>query len=350
MAKPLVLHVAEFRNPAGGGFIAGIARLAQRRSEFVTALLCPDDRFRWVQMLRSLGARVYTAQTSLEVAATIARLRPAVVHAHFVSWSVPALLGGTAAGARIAWHLHSGIASLTQTGNAARRLKYAAAKRVVDRFYCVSPDLVAYLGRLGVRASQIVEIRNGVDLERFRPPSLSERAAARRRYALAPRERAVAFFGRDAFVKGADRLASALRAMQLPPRVIAVAASSETLNVLGGFETIDAGTLSDVRQALWAADAVALPSRSEGIAYSLLEARACGVTAVASTLPGIAGLLRADGGTELIDADDGATFAAALQRALERGAVPLPAEIAADVSLDRWVDALAGWYVAEDAA
>lgn len=348
--RPLVLHVAEFRNPAGGGFVAGLARLAERHPVFETALLCPDDRFSWARALRAAGVRIHVARRHVEVTAAIARLRPTIVHAHFVSWSIAATIGGAAARARLAWHLHSGVPS-TAPATIARRLKYAAARRLVDRFYCVSPDLIEYLRRLGVPTAQIVALPNGIDLDRFHPPSLAERVAARRGFGLAPRDRAIAFFGRDALVKGADRLAAALRVMHAQPAVIGIACSPRTLELLAGARTIDAGHLADVRTALWAADAIALPSRSEGIAYSLLEARACALPAVVSALPGVKRVLGADAGTIPVDdPGDAISFARALERALEGGTAPLAPSVAAGISLDAWTDALAAWYLDEAAA
>jgi glycosyltransferase involved in cell wall biosynthesis len=347
--RPLVLHVAEFRNPAGGGFVAGLARLAQRHQAFETALLCPSAGYAWMGVLNSAGVRVHVAQHNLEVAKAVAQLRPTIVHAHFLSWSVAAMLGGAAARARVAWHFHSGLANGMQP-NLVRRLKYAAARRLVDRFYCVSPDLVEYLQRLRVPQRQIVELPNGVDLDRFHPPTSTERADARRAFSLGPRDRAVAFFGREALVKGSDRLAAALRSMHSPPVVIAIACSAQSLELLGTVKVLDAGQMSDVRVALWAADAIALPSRSEGIPYALLEARGCGLPAVVAPLPGTDRALAGDAGTTTASADEASVFGAALERALELGRTPLSPVLRARISLDAWSDSLASWYLEEAAA
>jgi glycosyltransferase involved in cell wall biosynthesis len=352
VTRPLVVHVAAFANPAGGSFIAGLVRLAQRHAEFETVLLCPESsaRYSWTSLLRKSGVRVVHAKTAFEVVAALARMRPAVVHAHFVSWALPAMLGATAAHARLAWHLHSGVAQSTARRNLARHAKYAVAKRLVERFYCVSPDLIEYLEQYGVARSQMVELPNGVDLERFRPATLRERAAARRAFGLAPRDRAIAFFGRDAHVKGADRLARALLSMEPRPHALVIAPSAASLKLLAHDRTIDAGCVADVREVLWACDAFALPSRVETVTYGLLEARGCGLPAVASPLPGIERAFRADAGTELVDADDAQAFAVALERALLRGVTPLSSELARSLSIDLWSDRLAEWYTMESAA
>lgn len=352
MKRPLVLHVAAFDNPAGGGFISGLARLAQRHEGFETALLCPHKsaRYPWVQELQRCGVRVVHAGAPLDVAATIARLRPTVVHAHFVAWSLPATLGAAAARARVAWHLHSGAIPSGATRHFVRQLKYASAKHLVDCFFCVSPDLVQYLERYGVAASHIIELPNGIDLCRFRPPTLLERAAARRDFGLAPRDRAIAFFGRDHLIKGADRLARALLSIVPRPHLLAVAPSQTSMQLLAHDRTIDAGCMTDVREVLWASDAFALPSRVETVTYALLEARGCGLAAVASPLPGIERVFGSDAGTEITDTDDAPGFARALERALARGTTPLSPALADALSIDLWADRLATWYAMEPAA
>jgi glycosyltransferase involved in cell wall biosynthesis len=350
MTKPLILHVAAFRNPAGGGFVQSLARLAERNRSFDTALLCPSAQHTWVPAARACGLYVYTAYTDLDVIATIARLRPHVVHAHFVEWSVPAMLGAAAARARLAWHLHSGLPQGRTALTLARRLKYAVAKRFVDRFYCVSPDLVDYLEGFGIDRSQIVELPNGVDLDRYRAPVLHERVAARRRYGLAPDDRAVVFFARNANIKGADRLARAVTRARSHLKILAIAADDESLKELRWTDLRAAGYLSDVRDAIWAGDALAMPSRSEGIAYSLLEARSCGLPAVVSDLPGIARVFSSDPGTTLIDTQDAVIFARELEKTVTRGSVPLPDPLRAAISVDCWAETLAQWYVQKPAA
>lgn len=349
--KPIVLHVAAFRNAAGGGFTSALASLA-RRDEFETVLLCPYEcaGYAWAHTLRESGVRLVHAGTQFDVAAAVVRTAPAVVHAHFMAWMLPATLGAAAARARTAWHLHSGVTQANSARDSARRLKYASAKRLVERFFCVSPDLVRYLQRYGVPAARITELPNGVDLRHFRPPNLRERAAARLRYGLAPHDRVLVFFGRDAAVKGADRLASAMGLLKHRPRLLLVAPSEESRRLLRDPRTIDAGSVLDIRQLLWAADALALPSRIETVTYALLEARACGLPAVASPLPGITGALSDDSGTLLADPENTAAFAAALDLALRRESTPLAPAVAERLSVDAWADRLVSWYAQRIAA
>ena len=71
------------------------------------------------------------------------------------------------------------------------------------------------------------------------------------------------------------------------------------------------GDRSDIDQLMPQLDVFALTSRTEGLPMVLLEAMACGLPCVATTVGGIPGLLR-DGGGELVEPGDVAGFATAL--------------------------------------
>lgn len=71
------------------------------------------------------------------------------------------------------------------------------------------------------------------------------------------------------------------------------------------------GDRSDIDRLMPQLDVFALASRTEGLPMVLLEAMACGLPCVATTVGGIPDLLR-DGGGELVDPGDVAGFAAAL--------------------------------------
>lgn len=350
-AKPLILHAAAFANPAGGSFIDALVRLAANK-DFTTAFLCPPSSaaFAWTHRLERAGVRILHAATPLDVARSVARVAPDVVHAHFAGWMLPAAIGAAAARARVAWHLHSGATQSRGARDLARRLKYAAAGRLVERFFCVSPDLVAYLDRFGIAATRITELSNGVDLGRFHVPSARERETARRAFGLAPNDRAVAFFGRDATIKGADRLAAALATMKSPPYVVTAAASPETLSLLRAAPVIDAGHVADIRNVLWACDALVLPSRVETVTYALLEARACGLPAVVSPLCGLVRVFSEDAGTAFVSADDPRELANSIDGALQCDRAPLDAVMRQRVSLDAWACVLSAWYAGKSAA
>jgi len=190
------------------------------------------------------------------------------------------------------------------------------------RWSVTAPDLyLAVSGRLadacraaGLPPGTIRHVPNGVDLDRFRPAAVQERAALRRTLAIpsdAPVVLFVGFFSRekqphalfDAWVRlqqrgcrstlvfvGAtrspyfevdDRMADDMRAL---------AQSAGLLERL-----IFAGQTRRVEDYYRSADVFALPSSREGLPVALLEAMASGLPVVASRLPGATDVVIEDG-------------------------------------------------------
>ncbi|WP_281883850.1 glycosyltransferase family 4 protein [Agromyces rhizosphaerae] len=182
--------------------------------------------------------------------------------------------------------------------------------------------LVEEYGR--VRAP-IRVIPNGVDVERFRPPTAEERASARAAVDI-PDDRTVAVFvGHEFDRKG---LPIAIEALGGAPSV--------TLLVVGGTDdmirrarararrvgvadrVVFVGTHPDPVPFLWAADALVLPSAYEANALVVLEALACGLPVV-STRVGFAPDILVDGENGYLVDRDPASVAARLDALDWRG-------------------------------
>jgi len=135
-----------------------------------------------------------------------------------------------------------------------------------------------------------VVIGNGVDVERFRPPTDAGRSVARRGLRLGPDDRMVLFIGNEFGRKGLPVLVDAMAS--LPPEVhlvvvggtldmISSESAREAAAVLGD-RLHFAGTHPDPRPWLHAADVLAMPSAYESYGLVVLEALACGVPVVAT--------------------------------------------------------------------
>lgn len=145
-------------------------------------------------------------------------------------------------------------------------------------------DLVRTYGRVRAR---LEVIPNGVDLDRFRPPSPTERAAARTRLGLGEEERVALFIGHEFDRKG---LSFAIRGLRHAEGVlllivggsddIIAAANEEAKSVGVGERVLFLGPRYNLRQYLAASDLFVLPSAYEANALVVLEALASGLPVV----------------------------------------------------------------------
>ncbi|TQM63989.1 glycosyltransferase family 4 protein [Humibacillus xanthopallidus] len=135
-----------------------------------------------------------------------------------------------------------------------------------------------------------VVIGNGVDIERFRPPSDTERADARAALGRTPDDRVVLFIGNEFGRKGLPLLLEAmarlddrthLHVVGGTPDLVAQASSSAAAAGLGERVHFD-GPHADPRPWLRAADVLVMPSAYESFGLVVLEALATGVPVVAT--------------------------------------------------------------------
>lgn len=149
-----------------------------------------------------------------------------------------------------------------------------------------------------VRPEKIQIIHNFIDLDRFRPPSPEERAAARARFKIGEDELALVVPGRISLQKHQMGLARALARLKssghLPGQVRVLLAGRERDRVYAallphweswlGVDQILArmGTVNDMPALYHAADAVVMASLWEGLPNAVLEAHASGLPAVVS--------------------------------------------------------------------
>ncbi|MBM7502732.1 glycosyltransferase family 4 protein [Agromyces aurantiacus] len=136
---------------------------------------------------------------------------------------------------------------------------------------------------------RVVVIPNGVDLDRFRPPTPEERQAARADLKLGTEERVAVFVGHEFSRKG---LSYAIRGLEHAPSVLLMIIGGNDLIIAEAFEeakqhgvgdrVLFLGPRSNLGRFLAAADMFVFPSAYEANALVILEALASGLPVIAT--------------------------------------------------------------------
>jgi glycosyltransferase involved in cell wall biosynthesis len=151
----------------------------------------------------------------------------------------------------------------------------------------------------GLRPRRWIHLANGCDTARFFPDPAT-RAEARSALTIADDELTLLFLGRDHPEKGLDLLLDALTRIDgAGPRPVLLLVGSGTEHTVAPQDarcrTIALGERNDVDRLLQAADALVLPSRTEGTSNALIEAMATGLVCVVTDVGDSAALVGEDG-------------------------------------------------------
>lgn len=253
-------------------------------------------------------------------------LAPAVVHTRNLAaleMAVPAAMAGV--GARV--HSEHGW-DVNDPGGS--RMRFRLMRRVyrpfVHRYVALSRHLQRYLlDHVGIPPWRVAQIYNGVDIQRFHPSPEGRGPISGSPFA-SPGLRLIGSVGRLQTVKHQTLLARAFaRAIALSPaarqRLRLVLAGdgplrAEVQAVLSQAGVADlawlAGKRDDVPEFMRGLDGFVLPSLSEGISNTILEAMATALPVTATRVGGNVELIE-DGATgRLVASDDVEAMAAAL--------------------------------------
>lgn len=200
------------------------------------------------------------------------------------------------------------------------RLRLWLFKHLVDTFVAISHETRLELLNAGIPETRITSVAYGVDVNRFRPLLHADRERYRNELGFAGR-RVALVVARLEPEKSIDTLLTAwpLVKVAVPHALLVIAGDGSRRQMLAS----QAAALADVRFTglirdpapyLQAADCFTLPSITEGLPISLLEAMAAGVPCVATRLGGIAEALAGLG--ELVEPGDVEQLAAAMAKVL----------------------------------
>lgn len=275
------------------------------------AVACPPGML--ADELRSLGVPVvshrgrdisFSAWLTAELVALMRRLRPGLVHTHAC---LSARIAATLLGIPVVYTKHSldpNDSPPESEGRPKRNLKKAltgfASRILADRVIAVSGAVALSLRRSGVPAPMIVTIYNGVDIREYLPAGVGPAGTQESRpLVVGTVARLHRDKGLDVLVEAARMVRDALCGMRFSGKsreVRFVVAGdgpekeflAEKIDALGlGHAFKLAGHVRDVPEFLRHLDLFVLPSRTEALGLSILEAMASGLAVVATRVGGI---------------------------------------------------------------
>jgi glycosyltransferase involved in cell wall biosynthesis len=186
-------------------------------------------------------------------------------------------------------------------------------------FVCLSDDVAEELRSHGVSQKRLWRIPNGVDVDRFRPPTTPGRAEARARLGFTGKGALALYTGRFGPVKRLHLLVEAVAGTPDVHLVLAGEGSEEQrlrqlVEDRGLAERVTLLPVTDDPAPLYrAADLYVSTSSTEGMSNSVLEAMASGLPVVAATASGMAELVTPETGLLVEDPENAQAFGTVLK-------------------------------------
>jgi glycosyltransferase involved in cell wall biosynthesis len=228
-------------------------------------------------------------------------------------------------------------------------------KRNVDAFLVISQEIDAELASLGVPKEKRLFLPNGVNIERCVPISEERKRKLRTELSLPMDATIVAYVGRLVPEKRVDYLLKSwpeIRSKFSSARLLIAGEGSEErrLREMSVDGTQFTGQVNDAVPFLQAADLFVLPSSTEGLSNSMLEAMSCGLPVLATTVGGAPDVIEHGVSGYLIPPEDLDSLNLGLQTLLADGTLRFRlgsnarARILSDFSLDSVAERLASLY------
>ena len=281
----------------------GLSRFEMVDGAPVYRLVCPGPK--------PLAALFYIAGAF----ALLSRLRPDLIHAHeILSPASAALLAKRFFG----WPVVVKVLRGGMRGDVYKlkrrvlwKQRFQTLCHGIDSFVVISQEIDQELTTLGVPAAKRAFIPNGVDTETFAPPNDLQKNQLRAQLLLPAEAPLVIYLGRLTFEKRVDHLIRIWPTIrdafpQAQLLIIGTGPEEENLRALGSSVpgVKFTGQVNDALTYLQAADLFVLPSATEGLSNSLLEAMSTGLPVVATSVGGTPDVITHGENGYLIPPDD----------------------------------------------
>jgi sugar transferase (PEP-CTERM/EpsH1 system associated) len=336
---PLIAHVI-FRLDIGGlenGLVNLINRIPVER--FRHAVICLTDYSAFHRRIRREGVPVYSLHkppgnsplVHFKLWRLLAKLRPDIVHTRNLA-SIEGVLPAMLAGVPVRIHSEHGhdMADLAGGNRKYQRLR-RALRPFIHHYIALSKDLERYLHeKIRVSPDRVTQLYNGVDTKLFHPTQGDRESLPREGFA-GPEQFVIGTVGRMQAVKDPANLARAfVRLVHMLPdgarrlRLVMIGdgpLKAEVQKIVRDGQAEDlvwlAGERDDVARIMRGLDLFVLPSISEGISNTLLEAMASGLPVVATNVGGNPELVEADVTGALVPRADADSMARAMKLYVE---------------------------------
>jgi len=299
-----IVQISEFDRPHAGSFVPmllGLLAEARRQGHQTEAVFGSTTKgARWLEDF----ARADIPVTLGPESGSRVRLgrwlddylgedpEPVVLHTHFTTWDVPALIAARGRDAAVFWHVHSALPH-NPLVVARTMLKFGVLGHRAAGLLCPAPNIVDGARRRMAPRDRTHFIPSSLDLANFRVLDEERRTAAREELGLPLDAKVLLHFGWHWHLKGSDIFLEVLR------RLAAEDDQIIGIDRGGGDEMVERAAelgigdrfrlippVEDVRTVHGAADVNVSSSREEGMAYAVLESLASGTAVVASAIPG----------------------------------------------------------------
>jgi glycosyltransferase involved in cell wall biosynthesis len=228
--------------------------------------------------------------------------RPDVVHTHWMPFAALAALANARPFVASAW------GSDVYGANAKHRLLMRLSLRRAAVAMTDSVDLVKQLEKLGPRSLRTIVLNWGVELERFRPPTLNERAELKARFGLGPGPVVLSARGVKEIYNPGVVIEAFARVREAAPEAQLVLKHGGTEELLQpewseapGVKVIGRMDYDHLADLFRAADITVSVAKSDSSPRSVWEAMAAGSATVLSDLPWVHELLRNERDTLVVD-------------------------------------------------